>query len=656
MNETLLDYAINPTPNPIQASPSTGDPNLASLTLVVSNHSGDIITCSSISLSFTSGTNAEDFCSDPTGISSSPQTGWSVQQEDGLFTFTPDTQEKGQVGGDGLVFGLSGIKVNQQPGPFQITLDEKASDSDALPPAPDQTRSRSWELAKFPAQFTVGDLNANPPIVESGGSTTLSWSGSGGSGNYNAVYEIQYVDADGKEIKIDHPKGEQNQPLPPVGGYTVDGLKKDPTTFYLLVTVQTQGSNNPLVIQRDRPVTVTAPHPPEPEVTCYTGEPQPDGSLLFEWTASPPEATVEITSIPIIFQNTGTYPFHPTPEQPLLSSFTLTAKNGPKSASKTLVQQGFQPAAGSLVTVGNEPLSVAVSPDGARVFVADRNDTLTVLDAHTLQPVAGSPVTVGSSPSSSSVAVSPDATRVFVANSDRNTLTVLDAHTLQPAAGSPVTVGNGPSSVAVSRDGTRVFVANSGHNTLTVLDAHALQPVAGSPVTVGNGPWSVAVSRDGKRVFVANQFGNTLTVLDAHTLQPVAGSPVTVGNGPWSVAVSGDGKRVFVANQQDQTLTVLDAQKLQPVAGSPVTVGAYPTSVAISPDGTRVFVANLMGNTLTVLDTQKLQPAQGSPVTVGTYPTSVAMSPDGTFVFVANYGDNNLTVLGPAAYVPAQAG
>src|SRR5215469_18695350 len=83
MNETLLDYAINPTPYPIQASPSTGDPNLASLTLVVSDHSGDIITCSGTSLSFTPGTNAEDFCSDPTGISSSPQTGWSVQQQSG---------------------------------------------------------------------------------------------------------------------------------------------------------------------------------------------------------------------------------------------------------------------------------------------------------------------------------------------------------------------------------------------------------------------------------------------------------------------------------------------------------------------------------------------------------------------------------------------
>ena len=74
MNETLLDYAIYPTPDPIQVSPSTGDPaGLANAGGRPSPH--HTITCSSIALSFRIGGNAEDFCSDPTGISSSPQPG-----------------------------------------------------------------------------------------------------------------------------------------------------------------------------------------------------------------------------------------------------------------------------------------------------------------------------------------------------------------------------------------------------------------------------------------------------------------------------------------------------------------------------------------------------------------------------------------------------
>ena len=135
MNETLLDYAIDPTPYPIQASPSTVNPNLASLTLVMSNSKGHSITCSGIALTPPTGANAKDFCSDAKGIFSTVPTGWSVKEGSGLFTFTPDTKDNGQVDKDGLVFGLSGIKVNQEPGSFCIRLDEEASDPDASQPA-----------------------------------------------------------------------------------------------------------------------------------------------------------------------------------------------------------------------------------------------------------------------------------------------------------------------------------------------------------------------------------------------------------------------------------------------------------------------------------------------------------------------------------------
>ncbi len=267
MSETLLDYAINTTPDPLQASPATGNPNQASLVLVVSNSSGDNITCKSITLSFRIGTNAEDLCSDPTGISSSIPSGWKVNQQGGQFTFQPDTAKDGQIGGSGLSFRLSGINVNQQPGTTQVTITEDASDSDAFPPAPEQDRYLYLPLTKFPQHFTVGELSANPSIVNAGESTVLSWSGSGSSGNYNALYEIEYVDGDGNKVTISHVKGEPTQPLPPTGNYTVDGLETNPTTFYLIVTVQVQGLNNPLLYTRALPVTVIQP---KPVINCFS--------------------------------------------------------------------------------------------------------------------------------------------------------------------------------------------------------------------------------------------------------------------------------------------------------------------------------------------------------------------------------------------------
>ena len=267
MSETLLDYAINTTPDPLQASPSTGNPNLTTLTLVVSNSSGDIIPCKSITLSFRVGTNAEDFCSDPTGISSTAPTGWSVTQQGGQFTYTPQTPQYGQIGGGGLSIQLAGIKVNQQPGTSCLQILEVASDLNALPPAPEQERSLSLPLSKFPSEFSLGEFSANPAIVNAGGSTVLAWNGSGNSGNYKVQYEIEYVDSDGNKVTISHVKGEPTQPLPPTGNYTVDGLETNPTTFYLIVTVQVQGLNNPLLYTRPLPVTVIQP---KPVINCFS--------------------------------------------------------------------------------------------------------------------------------------------------------------------------------------------------------------------------------------------------------------------------------------------------------------------------------------------------------------------------------------------------
>jgi hypothetical protein len=280
MSDTLLNYAINHTPDPIQASPATGNASTVALELVVSNSTGDVITCKSITLSFLIGTNADDLSSDPSGTSTSLPTGWGVKvPSGGIFIFTPDTDEAGQIKGHGLSFHISGIKVNQEPGPFQITIAEDASDQDAVPEQPEQVRNKHVDLAKFPAQFTVGDLTADPPIVAQGNSTLLQWSGSGSSGNYTATYEIQYVDGDGNPVTILHQKNEPNQPLPPIGSYEIDDLVTNPTVFYLNVTVQVAGQTHPLLFRRQTAVTVIQP---QPTINCFniTANPIVSGQSL----------------------------------------------------------------------------------------------------------------------------------------------------------------------------------------------------------------------------------------------------------------------------------------------------------------------------------------------------------------------------------------
>ena len=673
MSKTLLDYDINPTPYPIQASPSTGDPSKASLSLVVSNHSHHIITCSKIALGFRTGGNAEDFCSDATGISSSPQTGWSVQQQGGLFTFTPDTNDKGQVGGDGLVFELKGIKVNQEPGPFQITLDEEASDSDASPPAPDQIRSRSWERAKFPAQFTVGDLNADPLIVESGGSTTLSWSGSGSSGNYTALYEIQYAGADGNKVTIDHPKGQENQPLPAVGGYTVDGLKAT-TTFYLLVTVQIQGSNNPLRFTRENTVTVTAPHPPKPTVTSYTGELQPDGSLLLKWTTQP-DHDVTVTLKPAlsseVFVGNGQHKVE-KPPLPLLHNYlyALTATLGEKSDIRVFTTcQKFgivRPA----IDVGHEMWDIAVSPDSSHVFVTNPVDHIvSIIEVNLANeaPFRVLPTTLGmgTGRQTMGIAVSPDGKHVFVENyNDQRTI---DSSVMMMFGGTPpfqpvsepVRAGLYARDVVVSHDGRYVFVPNNqgGEANLSVIDtANAPSFEVTQGPTVGNSIRKMATSPDGLYVFLVDNSAehyfsaNSLSIvqIEAGANPPYKVLPsLPVGDYPIGVAVSPDSHYVFVANRNSDSVSVIEVSSGPSfqVLSPPVGAGHHPVNLTVSPDGRFLFVNNDGGVLVCVIDKNSHPPVQPlQTLSVWDRDESVeyqgiSASPDGNFIFVANVGE-----------------
>ncbi|MFT7135276.1 MAG: YVTN family beta-propeller protein [Akkermansiaceae bacterium] len=380
--------------------------------------------------------------------------------------------------------------------------------------------------------------------------------------------------------------------------------------------------------------------PLPPKIISFTAALNNDG-IRFDWDVENAKS-VHIGGFSEIRDPIGAYIAPITQLQPVLSQYTLTAENEALAASKGLVLNGLEQVHGSPVAVANIPYSVAVSPDGTRVYVADYGwSILTMLDAQTLSPLPGSPVPVGEFPQS--VATSPDGRRVYVAGS--NTLTVLDALSLAPVKGSPVSVGTKFYSVAVSPDGARIYVANNDSNNLIVLDARSLAQVDDSPVSVGNSPRSVAVSSDGLRVFVTNKYSIDMTVLDAQTLTPIV-PPVSFRYGPNCVVVSPDGTRVYVANGSGNHVTVLDAQTLKAVDGSPVPVGQEPYSIAISPDGMRIYVANLSSNDVTVVDARSLIPVDGSPVPVGFMPRSIAASRDGARVYVTSQ-DNKVRVLQP---------
>lgn len=163
------------------------------------------------------------------------------------------------------------------------------------------------------------------------------------------------------------------------------------------------------------------------------------------------------------------------------------------------------------------PAGLAVSPDGARLYVAENlSDTLAVLDAasgRVLQRLPAGPLPYG-------VAVAPDGT-VWVSawGGDAVTSFSSDGSGGLKASGA-IEVGRHPSALLLGAGGRRLFVASATTNRVAVVDTAARRVVATlqdpppSGPDEGSTPNALALSADGTRLFVAEGDANAVAVFD----------------------------------------------------------------------------------------------------------------------------------------------
>ena len=89
------------------------------------------------------------------------------------------------------------------------------------------------------------------------------------------------------------------------------------------------------------------------------------------------------------------------------------------------------------------------------------------------------------------VAVSPDNARVYVANGGTNAVSVIDARTLRTVG--RVAVGRRPWGLALSADGRWRYAADGIANQVAVIDTRTLRVV--DTIRMGQRPWGTAVVR-----------------------------------------------------------------------------------------------------------------------------------------------------------------
>ena len=314
------------------------------------------------------------------------------------------------------------------------------------------------------------------------------------------------------------------------------------------------------------------------------------------------------------------------------------------------------PVLSGMIPTGFLPECVAISPDGRRVYVANRGDgTISMIDTASDRVLASTPVAASTTALIQGVTLSPDGRRVYVNYYDGATGTrsfaVLHATTdtvisrIPLGTAQPVPLGPNPQGMAISPDGRLLYIANNyDGGAVTIRDGTSGQEVASVSAGPGAVPLGVAAGPDGLKAYLTFAGPNVIKVFDVPSKSVIATIPV--GANPLGVAVAPDGVRVYVANELANSVTVIDTATNQ-VHAILLSGLSAPVGIAISPDGSRLYVVNKGNDTIHVMRTTDL--GADATVTVGGGPVGIAIAPDGKRAYVTQLTGNTVGKIGGTA-------
>jgi 6-phosphogluconolactonase (cycloisomerase 2 family) len=240
---------------------------------------------------------------------------------------------------------------------------------------------------------------------------------------------------------------------------------------------------------------------------------------------------------------------------------------------------------GNTLTSGVLTFSVAVDPMGGYVFAgSDSGGAEGLVDTFSIiaptspgLSLVPSPLTVGNDPLA--LAVDPTGSFVFAPERYDDTVWVLNIGTggvLSNGNNSPFTngTGSGPAGVAVYPTGGYIYVANAGN----------FRSVPSEPLTSYSGTVS-AYAYDGTT--------GALTPLTSLGSPYAVGSGT--GSGATGITIDPTGRFLYVTAFNDGTVSAFSIAPLTgalSAVGSPVVTGSQPTDVKVDPSGHFAYVAN----------------------------------------------------------------
>jgi 6-phosphogluconolactonase (cycloisomerase 2 family) len=299
-------------------------------------------------------------------------------------------------------------------------------------------------------------------------------------------------------------------------------------------------------------------------------------------------------------------------------------------------------------SVGNNPVSLATSPDQKFLYVLNRGDNTIVsysIGSDATLTKANTYTTPGSSPTSMKI------------NSAGTYLYVTDAYQSGFSATNP-----GPGAVVaypISSDGSlgtgvSYPVCNNpvdlqvitGGGNVYVIDDPASQP---ERLSVPFNPNAVAYTASGACAADSGQV-NGFSVSSSGALSAVPGSPFAAGSTPSAITGDPTDRFIYVAdllNNQVISFGIENNGALSAINNGLITVGSYPDALTVDPRGLYLYVANFNSGTVTGYSIAQStgvpnSSAGGGSYTVKAGPTFVLIEPNaGKYLYAADFADTS---------------
>jgi YVTN family beta-propeller protein len=277
----------------------------------------------------------------------------------------------------------------------------------------------------------------------------------------------------------------------------------------------------------------------------------------------------------------------------------------------------IDPVSGGVVeqiAAGRRPRGLAVSPDGATLYVA----------------VSGSPIG------------GPDVDEDDLPPPDHKADGIAVVDLASGKVARMLNVGHDPETFALSGDGRMLYVSNEDDGAISQVATDGGR----TPITtkVGDEPEGVALSSDGKSLFVACEGSDHVAMLDARTMKLIR--TIRLSGRPRGALASHDGSSIFISIEGAGKLAILDADRgrlrtLLDLAQGDKDV--RPMGIIEAPDG-HLFVTTGRAGTVIEVD-PKAGTILRTIANVGARPWGIGLTADGATLVTANGPSGDVSLI-----------